>query len=206
MGSIDNVNPGNPFTLFGSNIGTSWYDINRTNNGAVVGYTPYRAGSLVTRWEQSETTNIGLDASFSQGKYVFSFNYFINNTIDLLVTKIKAPTEPQVQQPSINLGRMQNKGFEFSLTNRNSFGDFEYDATLLFTRYTNEVQDIDGKEETFISRNASRLNNVVRTSVGLPVSYFWGYQIDGFFDNEAELAEVDQDGAVVGSWRYVDQN
>lgn len=206
MGSIDNVNAGNQFTLFGSNIGTSWYDINRTNNGAVVGYTPFRAGSLVTKWEQSETTNIGVDASLMQGKWDFSFNYFINNTIDLLVTKIKAPTEPQVLQPAINLGKMQNRGFEFSLTNRNSFGDFEYDATLLFTRYTNEVQDIDGNPETFFTRNASRLNNVVRTSVGLPVSYFWGYEIDGFFDTEGELSEVDQPGAVIGSWRYKDQN
>ncbi|MEM6804343.1 MAG: hypothetical protein AAF696_23280 [Bacteroidota bacterium] len=101
---------------------------------------------------------------------------------------------------------MQNRGFEFSLTNRNSFGDFEYDATLLFTRYTNEVQDIDGNPETFFVRNASRLNNVVRTSVGLPVSYFWGYEIDGFFDTEGELSEVDQPGAVIGSWRYKDQN
>ena len=203
MGSIRNVNAGNQFTLFGSNIGISWYDINRTNNGAVVGYTPYRSGSLTTKWEQSETTNIGLDGSVAQGKFVFSFNYFINNTIDLLVGRIKAPTEPQVFQPAINLGKMQNRGFEFSLTNRNNFGDFEYDATLLFTRYTNEVQDIDGNPETFFLRSASRLNNVVRTSVGQPVSYFWGYEIQGFFNSEAELSQVDQDGAVVGSWRYV---
>jgi TonB-linked SusC/RagA family outer membrane protein len=206
MGSIDNVNAGNQFTLFGSNIGISNYDINRTNNGAVVGYTPYRAGSLTTRWEFSETTNIGLDGSMMQGRYGFSFNYFINNTRDLLVGRVKNGLEPQVFQPAINLGQMQNKGFEASFTHRNQIGDFEYDITLLATHYTNEVIDIDGNEETFFIRNASRLNNVARTSVGEPVSYFWGYELDGFFQNEGDIAAVQQDGAVIGSWRFKDQN
>ncbi|RMG25781.1 MAG: TonB-dependent receptor [Bacteroidetes bacterium] len=206
MGSIDNVSAGNQFTLFSSGVGFSNYDINRTNSSLAVGYTPYRAGSLTTRWEFSETTNIGLDASLFQGQWVFGLNYFINNTKDLLVSKVKNGLEPQVLQPAINLGRMQNKGFEFNLTNRKTFGDFSYDVTLLFTHYKNEVLDIDGNPETFFTRNASRLSNVVRTSVGEPVSYFWGYQIDGFFNSESEIQAVQQDGAVVGSWRFKDQN
>lgn len=212
MGSIDNVSADNQFTTFGSNIGTSSYDINRTNSGAVVGYTPYRSGSIATVWEFSETTNIGIDGSALQGKLDFGFNYFINDTKDLLVQRVKNGVEPQVQQPYVNLGQMTNKGFEFSLTNRNQIGDLEYDATLLFTRYTNEVVDIDGNPQTFFSRNASRLNNVARTSVGEPVSYFYGYQIEGFFNSQAEIDAANagagdgeyMPGAVIGSWRYKD--
>ncbi|MCB0836451.1 MAG: TonB-dependent receptor [Bacteroidetes bacterium] len=206
MGSIDNVGAGNQFTLFGSNIGISNYDINRTNNGAVVGYTPYRAGSITTKWEVSETTNIGLDGSAFQGQLIFGFNYFINNTRDLIVSRQRNGLEPQVFQPAINLGQMQNKGFEVSLTNRKSFGDFEYDLTLLFTHYKNKVIDIDGNPESFQERTAARIGTVVRTSVGQPVSYFWGYEIDGFFNTEADLNALDQEGAVVGSWRFKDQN
>ena len=206
MGSINNVSAGNQFTLFSSNVGTSWYDINRNQTGTVVGYTPYRAGSLSTVWEFSETTNIGFDGSAMEGQLDFGFNYFINNTEDLLVGRVKNGVEPQVQQPSINLGKMQNKGFEFNVTNRGNIGAVEYDGTLLFTRYTNEVIDIDGNENTFFSRNASRLNNVVRTSVGEPVSYFYGYERDGFFESQADIDALDQNGAVIGSWRYKDQD
>lgn len=206
MGSIDNVSAGNQFTLFSSGVGFSNYDINRTNNGSVVGYTPYRAGSLTTVWEFSETTNIGLDASLLQGQVDFGFSYFINNTKDLLVGKVKNGLEPQVLQPAINLGKMQNKGFEFNLTHRKNIGDFAYDVTLLFTHYTNEVQDIDGNPNTFFTRSAARIGDVVRTSVGEPVSYFYGYEIDGFFNSESEINAVQQDGAVVGSWRFRDQN
>ncbi len=206
LGSIENVNAGNQFTLFSSNAGSSWYDINRQQTGSVPGYRPSRAGSLSTVWEFSETTNIGFDGSALQGQFDFGFNYFINNTNDLLVNRIKNGLEPQVNQPAINLGQMQNKGFEFDLTYRGNVGDLQYSTTVLFTRYTNEVIDIDGNDETTIFRNASRLNNVARTSVGQPVSHFWGYEIDGFFESTSDLNALEQDGAVIGSWRYKDQN
>lgn len=206
LGSIDNVSALNQFTTFNSVIGTSNYDLNRSNTGAVVGYTPRRAGSLTTKWEISETTNYGIDASFLQSRLILGANYFINNTKDLIVGRVRNPLEPIVDQPAINLGGMTNEGFEFSVTNRNQIGDLEYDVTLLFTRYTNEVDDIDGNPETELFRDAQRLGNVTRTAVGEPVSHFWGYEIDGFFQNESEIGQVQQDGAVVGSWRMVDQN
>ncbi|MEM6763553.1 MAG: TonB-dependent receptor [Bacteroidota bacterium] len=206
MGSIDNAPGGNRFTLFGSNIGTSNYDINRTNGSAAIGYRPLRQGSSTTVWEFSETTNIGLDASFLQSRFVASFNYFINDTKDLLIGRVPTELEPLVQQPAVNLGQMRNQGFEASLTHRNQIGDFSYDVTVLFTRYQNEVVDIDGNPETFFTQGAARLSNVVRTVVGEPISNFWGYQIDGFFQDASQLGELSQDGAVVGSWRFKDLN
>jgi TonB-linked SusC/RagA family outer membrane protein len=206
MGSIRNVNAGNQFTLFGSNAGISNYDINRGQNSTVVGYTPYRAGSLDTKWEFSETTNVGFDATFIQGKIEATFDFFINNTVDLLVNRVKNGVEPQVYQPAINLGKMQNKGIELTLTNRGQFGDLQYDLTWLFTHYKNEVVDIDGKEGTEFLRGGDRLNNIVKTTKGQPVSMFWGYELDGFFDDAAEVASLNQDGAVIGGWKYKDRD
>lgn len=209
MGSIDNVNAGNQFTLFGANIGNSFYDIGRSQTTARVGYTPYRSGSLTTVWEVSETTNVGMDASFLGGKLNLTVDVFQNNTNDLLVNRVPTGIEPQVFQPAINLGQMVNRGFDISLNNRNTFGDFSYDATLIFSRYSNEVTTIDGKDETFLSRNGNRISDIVRTQAGRPVSSFWGYEIDPndrFFDDQSEIDALAQDGAVVGSWKYVDQN
>ena len=209
MGSIDNVNAGNQFTLFGANIGTSFYDINRTNNSGTVGYTPYRLGSLETVWEFSETTNVGLDATLFDGIIDLSFDWYQNNTNDLLVNRVPTGIEPQVFQPAINLGQMTNKGFDISVTHRNQIGNFSYDATLIFSRYRNEVTNIDGNPETFLSRNGDRLSDIVRTKAGEPIASFWGYEIDPndrFFDDQAELDAQAQDGAVVGSWKFVDRN
>lgn len=209
MGSIDNVNASNQFTLFGSNVGTSWYDITRSNTSAAVGYTPYRSGSLTTVWEISETTNVGLDASFLDGKWGLTVDVYQNNTNDLIVGRVPTGIEPQVFQPSINLGQMTNRGFDISVNNRNRIGDFSYDATLIFSRYVNEVIDIDGNPETFFSQGGERIGDIVRTKAGQPISSFWGYEIDPndrFFDTQAEIDALDQDGAVVGSWKFVDQD
>jgi hypothetical protein len=206
LGSLRQVSADNQFTTFFSGVGFSNYDINRNQTGTTVGYSPFRSGSITTQWETAETTNVGFDASMNEGKIDLGFNYFINNTENLLVAKQKGAVEGQVSQPFINLGKMQNTGFEFNVTNRGMIGGIEYDATLLFTRYVNEVIDIDGNEATFFTRNASRLNNVVRTSVGQPVSYFWGYERDGFFESQADIDALSQTGAVIGSWRYKDQD
>ncbi len=205
-GSERNVNPSNQFTLFSSAVGISNYDINRSQNGVAVGYTPYRAGSLTTKWEVSETTNIGLDGSILTGALSFGLNYFINNTNDLLIQRQKNGVEPQVQQPFINLGQMQNKGFEVNLTHYNQIGDFEYDITGTFTHYKNTVVDIDGNPESFFAFNASRMNNVTRTQSGSPISYFTGFVVDGFFETQEQIDALDQPGAVIGSWRFQDLN
>ena len=113
----------------------------------------------------------------ADGGFDFSANYFINDTENLLVGRPKAPTEPQVFQPSINLGKMRNNGFEFALTNRNQIGDLQYDATLLFTSYNNEVVKIDDNEETFFSQSGDRIGEIARTQAGQPISSFWGYEI-----------------------------
>ena len=209
MGSINNVDANNQFTLYNANVGSSFYDINRTNNSATVGYRPSRTGSLTTQWEYSETTNIGFDATLFDGIIDLTVDWYQNNTNDLLVQKVAAPTEPQVAQPYINLGQMVNKGFDISVTNRNQIGNFSYDATLIFSRYVNEVTNIDGNPETFISRGGDRISDIVRTKAGNPIASFWGWEIDPndrFFDTQEEIDALEQDGAVVGSWKYVDQN
>lgn len=209
MGSIENVSAGNQFTLFNSNVGSSWYDIGRNQTSARVGYRASRVGSLTTVWEFSETTNIGLDASFWSGKLGLAVDVYQNNTNDLLVNRVPTGVEQRVAQPAINLGQMVNRGIDISLDHRNRIGEFSYGATLIFSRYTNEVTDIDGNPETFISRGGDRISDIVRTQAGRPISSFWGYEIDPndrFFDTQAEIDALDQDGAVLGSWKYVDQN
>lgn len=207
MGSERSVDPNNQYSIFYFNVGSTNYDIGRSQNSVAQGYAPQRVGSSVTKWETSETTNIGLDATMFNQRVDFSFNYFINNTIDLLVGRVRNGLEPLVIQPSVNIGKMQNKGFDINLTTRGELAqDLYYDVTLTFTRYKNNVVDIDGNPETFFSRNASRLNNVVRTQSGHPISSFYGFEIDGFFESEQEIQALSQTGAVVGSWKYKDQN
>ena len=157
----------------------------------------------------SEMTNFGMDGSFFKEKLGFGLNYFIQNNNNLLsagTTFTPFPTTPNPPAVSVIYVDMQNKGFEASMTNRNSLGDFSYDFTLLFTRYVNNVISIGDNPDDFISRNTDNLSNVTRTSAGQPIAYYYGYEIDGFFETETDLNNLNQEGAVTGSWRFKDQD
>jgi TonB-dependent starch-binding outer membrane protein SusC len=206
MGSERNVNAVNQYTTFRSNAGLSNYDISRSQNSLAVGYTAYNASSQATKWETSESTNIGFDAQLFGGKTDFSFSWFNTDTKDLLTDRQPSPFSAILVQPAINIGKMRNRGIEFGWTQHmNITGDLKFDATLTFTHYKNEAVDIDGNPETFIARNASRLNNVWRTQAGHPVSSFYGFELDGFFNTQADLDALEQTDEKIGSWRFKDR-
>jgi TonB-linked SusC/RagA family outer membrane protein len=197
----------NQYVTFISNPGASNYDINRTQGTLATGYTAFNANNPGTKWETSESTNIGFDATLLDGKFDMSFSYFNVDTKDLLVTRQPPPLGGLLQQPQINLGKMRNRGVEFNITNRGTISEsLQYDLGLTFTHFTNTAIDLDGNPETFYSINASRLNNVWRTQAGHPISSFYGYQIDGFFNTQADLDALEMEGERIGSWKFKDLN
>lgn len=206
MGNQDNVNPLDQTATFRFNPGLSNYDITRSQSTLAVGYTPFNSSTDKAKWETVESVNVGFDASIDGGWDV-NFNYFVNKTKGLLVGQPRAVLGGIVQTPQVNLGDMTNNGFEFTVTKRGKIiPGLEYDANLNFTHYKNIADNIDGNELSFIAGNASRLSNVWRTQAGQPISSFYGYQLDGFFNNQGEVDALDMADAKIGSWRYKDLN
>ena len=68
MGNSNNVDPYNQFTLYGTSIGASSYDISGSNTSAANGYYRTKIGSSSTKWETNTTLNIGVDANLWKGK------------------------------------------------------------------------------------------------------------------------------------------
>lgn len=207
VGSISNVPGLNQFSTFESNPSRTNYDINGNNTSSVQGYRANRVGNPSTKWETTETKNIGLDLTVLQGRWDFSVNFFRNDTRDLLVPRLRNSLEPLVTQPQVNIGTMRNSGYEFSVNNRGTItGDLKYDVSLNFSHYKNELVKMN-EEGTIRLIGLDRLSNVLLTRAGLPVSSFYGYVVDGFFTSTQEIAKGPaMDGATVGSWRYKDLN
>ena len=65
------------------------------------------------RWEDTETTNIGIDAAFLKGMITFTGDYFIRNTNDILLN-IPVGAVYGFSPPVINAGSVQNKGVELT--------------------------------------------------------------------------------------------
>lgn len=206
MGSQSNVDFNNQFFTFTSNAPLTNYDINGTNTSSFQGYRQNREGNLDTKWETSETTNLGLDATLFNGKVDFTVDVYKKDTKDLLVDQFLNGLEPQLTKPRINIGTMRNTGVDV-LLNYHGTGSrtFTYDIGLTFSHYKNTMTKLNDVNSPRII-NLERLNSALRTELGQPLSSYHGFVIDGFYNTAADLASVTMPGAVVGSWKYKDLN
>ena len=65
-------------------------------------------------WEYSKTWNFGLDFSLFNGRLSGSFEYYIQKTNDILLN-VKLPDTSGVSGFTGNIGKTENKGWEFTL-------------------------------------------------------------------------------------------
>lgn len=206
MGSQSNINPANQFFTFISNPARTNYDIGGTNTSSAQGYRQDREGNLSTKWETSETTNVGLDGTLLNGKFDFSVDVYQKDTKDLLVGQALNGLEPQLTKPFVNIGTMRNTGYDLGLNYHGKpGGDFSFDVGVTFSRYKNTMTKLNNEGAPRI-QGLERLSNALRTEAGQPISSFHGYVIDGFYTSAAEITALPMSGAVIGSWRYKDIN
>lgn len=180
----------NQYTTFVSDLRES-YPISGSNTSVALSSTPSTLGNGEARWEKAITTNIGFDANLLKDKLLLNFDYFIKETRDLLVLNQAPLTGPNIVQPSLNVGTIQNKGVDINLTNRGKiFGQVKYEVGANFSKYKNIALKVLDNPEAVISgtpATAFRLGAITQTKMGYPISYFYGYKLDGFFNTQAEV-------------------
>ena len=139
MGSQSNVEATNQFFTFTSSAPLTNYDIAGSNTSSAQGYRQNREGNLDTKWETSETTNLGLDATLFNGKLDFSVDVYKKDTKDLLVDQFLNGLEPQLTKPRVNIGTMRNTGVDVILNYHGAAGrEFTYDLGVTFSHYKNQ--------------------------------------------------------------------
>ncbi len=205
LGSQANINPANAFTLFGSSFGASYYLMSGTGNNTTQGFYASQNGNPSTGWEQNVITNLGVDASILGNKLMFSGEWYKKSINGLLFPQPLPATTGGASAPTINIGDIQNTGWDFSLTYRGSIKtEFNYNVTATFSTYKNEVVNIPGG---YFDVKSSRIGNLVRIQQGQPVGTFFGYEVIGIFKDDAEVSSSPaQTAAAPGRFRYRDVN
>ncbi len=213
IGNQTGLDAENQFSTFTSTDSES-YPLAGTNTSYTPSATIVRLGNPDARWEKSVTTNIGIDASMLAGRIAVTADYFIKKIEDLLVTNQPPSTSPSATQPSINAGNMVNKGVDMSVTNRGRIlGNLNYEVSLNFTKYNNEVTKVLDNPNATLQGGNTRLGNVTLTKPGNPISMFYGYEIEGFFNSQQEVDDYIAAGynntwnpPAVGRWKIKDIN
>ena len=201
-------------------IGISNADINISNineftgayafggsGGATAGAVIASKGNPLLTWETMTSKNFAIDAGFFDNKMTMTLDVFENVTDGLVAqdTQKISTTAIDASAPYTNLGSMKSSGFDLSLnyTDVTSSG-LTYSISANATRAINEVTELISE---FYSGGSTRIGSITRTSVGEPISYFYGRKVVGIFQNDAEVAaHATQDGAGPGRFKYEDIN
>lgn len=166
------------------------------------GSTPW-PGSIATnlanrnlQWETTDTKNVGLDFGLFNGKLSGAFNYYYNQTEDMLITKKLAPSVG-LKDPIMNVGKIRNTGIEFEINYSDRKGDFDYNVGLNLATTSNKVLELSDPSQALYGEGLKwgTEHFPTQTRVGKPIAGFWLYRADGIFQNEAEVkTHTDKNG------------
>ena len=165
------------------------------------GYTESRFPNPDITWETSEMFNVGLDATLWNGLLGLEADFFYKKTSDILRERTDMPGIVGYKLPAANVGKVDNRGVDFTLTHSNQIKDFQYSISGNVTWARNKVIDLLEPDGT---RNNPRL-----LSTGHPMDQYFGYEALGLFqtDEEADSWPQPQFGtAKAGDIKYKDQN
>lgn len=157
------------------------------NNGT--GYTFYISSQPQSfnnpnlKWETTRQFDVGLDASFFQGRLSLTADYYQKHTYDLLLsTPISSTTG--FEFTTLNIGNVENKGFDFEISSVNtaSSSSVKWNSALNFSLNRNKVTKL-------ATDNDVNLGSGLLLREGEPIGTFYGYQFEGIFQTDEEADE-----------------
>ena len=200
VGQTGNAQIGNSEYL--ALYGTTNIDL---GNGLTSQVYPKQIANNDLGWEKNTQYNVGVDISLWRGLLGLNADFYYSKTTDMLFD-VPVSSVSGLTTSNMNIGSMQNKGVELSLSSRRSFGDFSYAVSANWSLNRNKVLSL-GDENADIIKESSYAGGYYITRVGQPVGCYYLMVQDGIFHNQEELNSYPHfDTTQVGDFRFVDAN
>ena len=172
-----------------------------TNGALIPGYrVDARFSSL--GWEVVEETDAGIDFTMADQKLKGTIDYYHRITNNLVFNRDNASVGGTTYG---NFGKVVNSGLEFTLNWNDKIGNVGYNIGANLTTLKNKVSDLNSLayQMTGISEYPTRME------IGKPLNFFYGYQVAGIYQTQAEVDAdpiAEANGAVPGYFKFKDQN
>jgi TonB-linked SusC/RagA family outer membrane protein len=175
------------------------------NNAVVATTRPSRIANPDLKWESTEQLNIGIDGSIWRGRLNATVDYFIKNTRDILLN-LPLPRATGFESILSNVGKMQNKGFEFSINSINiDKAAFKWNSSINLSVIKNKVTDL-GSITEIVTGNVEAIGNTAVVRVGYPAYAYYGYIINGIFQQNDDIKNSAQPSSKPGYPIFEDIN
>ena len=168
----------------GNDVVNSWpYLALLQNSNAVVegnvvsGVSPLNIANGLLQWEASEEFNPALDFGFFNNRISGTLDYYQRNSNQLLLFN-PVSYVTGFTGGIVNLGEVQNRGWELELRTQNIIKEkFSWNTTLIASANQNELLSFGDSNNALIEDTYGR-NSQWINRVGQPISSFWGFVVD----------------------------
>ena len=152
------------------------------------------------KWETTVMTNIGFDLGLLDNQFTLSFEWFKNETQDMLLGVPIPPSLGYDIAPVANVGNVENRGIEAMLGYRKSTGNFQWSVNGNISFIENELTSL-GIGNTIFGP-AFEGDPTTYTEENQPIAYFYGWVVDGIYQEGDDLSA--QPNASPGDIRFKD--
>ncbi|TDH24522.1 TonB-dependent receptor [Segetibacter sp. 3557_3] len=156
-------------------------------------------GNPNVTWEKEKKLDLGIEMGMFKNKLGINLDYFNNNRFDILTTRGTVSNIFGQSLPPVNLGRVNNRGYEIEITYGNSVNkDLSYNLKGSYSYAKNKILFQDEAIPLF------PYQAYTGNSIGMQRVYTW----IGFYKDSADIAKSPSTPQAVrpGDLKYADIN
>ncbi|MEP6513724.1 MAG: SusC/RagA family TonB-linked outer membrane protein, partial [Parafilimonas sp.] len=151
------------------------------------GFYPVQLGNPNLKWEKTSQADAGIEFGILNNRISGEIDVYKKHTSDLLL-QVNVPATTGFLNYYQNLGTMDNKGVEVTLSSKNIDTKFKWNTSLNFAYNKNEVLDINGQ---IIEGGFSVVQRAVE---GEPIGVFYGEKFLGVDPETGDALFLGEDG------------
>jgi TonB-linked SusC/RagA family outer membrane protein len=161
-------------------------------------------GNPNLKWERNNQFDAGIELGLFKNRISLTADYYRKVTKDML---LEAPIAWTSGLSTVfqNIGSVENKGFEFSLSTVNfNTKDFGWTTNIIASTNNSKILKL-GKNNDDIYPGPWFLGQTNILRVGWPIGTFWGYEREGVWGTK-DAAQAAQYNLQPGDIKWKDQN
>jgi TonB-linked SusC/RagA family outer membrane protein len=136
------------------------------------------------KWETTAQQNLGIDVGLLKNRITFTADYYKSITSDLLFS-VPLPQYSGYSNQLRNIGKIENKGLEFTLGTKNMTGAFNWSTDLNISFNRNKVLELPNGNDILYANAPGHMIGIGQTSqilrVGQPIGTFFGWIYNGVY-------------------------
>lgn len=188
----------NALALLGSTV-------NPFGGERAIGFAPSTLANPNLKWETTDGLDLGIDATLLGSRLSVVADYYYKKTHDLLYY-VPVPQSSGFSTSLQNVGSVQNRGFELSLTTDNVQGELGWQTTLNLALNRNKVLSL-GPDSILLGAypyvGGGAHQNPTVLKVGEPINSFYGWVYAGMQNGQPTYKDLDGDSVITSADRTI---